>query len=95
MVVVINTRVIYSTRAIISVRSKTNYSVRGNAIDLNGMPMTLLNATKFIMRQQRYLLQDNENVAADVVQQISDNEGTYRGIVSNVPICVIYSRNRL
>lgn len=76
----VNTRVIYSMPVIISVCSKTNYSVRGNAIDLNGMPMTLLNATKFIMRQQRYLLQDDENEAAAAVQQISDNEGTYRGI---------------
>ncbi|CAH1722070.1 suppressor of tumorigenicity 14 protein homolog [Aphis gossypii] len=33
-------------------------SIRGHAIDFKTMPMTLLNATNFIMRHQRYMLQD-------------------------------------
>jgi len=46
-------------------------SIQSNVIDLNAMPMTLLNATNFIMRHQKYLLQGDEDAA-----QISDNEGT-------------------
>lgn len=47
-------------------------------VDFNPMPMTLLNATNFIMRHQRYLLQDNDHYAAAAatdVHQTSGNEG--------------------
>ncbi|XP_060871513.1 uncharacterized protein LOC132945771 isoform X1 [Metopolophium dirhodum] len=48
-------------------------SVRGHAIDFKAMPMTLLNATNFIMRHQRYLLQDDER-ATDATARASGNE---------------------
>eukprot|EP00102_Acyrthosiphon_pisum_P007223 XP_003241807.1 PREDICTED: inactive serine protease 39 [Acyrthosiphon pisum] len=48
-------------------------SVRGHAIDFKVMPMTLLNATNFIMRHQRYLLQDDER-ATDATTRASGNE---------------------
>ncbi|XP_025201404.1 uncharacterized protein LOC112598950 [Melanaphis sacchari] len=46
-------------------------SVQSHAIDFKAMPMTLLNATNFIMRHQRYLLQDDER-GSDV--RASSNE---------------------
>ncbi|XP_025409085.1 inactive serine protease PAMR1-like isoform X2 [Sipha flava] len=53
-------------------------SARGNVIDPNAVPMTLLNATNFIMRHQRYLLQDDDDryaaAAATGVHETSENE---------------------
>ncbi|KAL5239893.1 hypothetical protein ACI65C_007303, partial [Semiaphis heraclei] len=48
-------------------------NVRGHAIDFKAMPMTLLNATNFIMRHQRYLLQDDER-ETDAAERASGNE---------------------
>lgn len=54
------------------------FRTRANAINFNAMPMTLLNATNFIMRHHKtYLLQNvnDERVAADDVLTSENNEG--------------------
>lgn len=58
------------------------FSVQGNVIDSSAVPMTLLNATNFIMRHQRYLLQHNGHTEMDVVQASTGNEGNNRLISS-------------
>ncbi|KAE9535833.1 hypothetical protein AGLY_007734 [Aphis glycines] len=47
-------------------------SIRGHAIDFKTMPMTLLNATNFIMRHQRYMLQDEVRESSNEVNMNID-----------------------
>ncbi|KAF0773703.1 vitamin K-dependent protein C-like [Aphis craccivora] len=47
-------------------------STRGHAIDFKTMPMTLLNATNFIMRHQRYMLQDEVRESSNEVNMNID-----------------------
>lgn len=54
-------------------------SVRGHTIDFETMPMTLLNATNFIMRHQRYLLQDDQRATDAATVRTSGNEGNCHG----------------